>query len=91
MRCMTHGNHIASIGVDTWGVDFALLGQTTNCWAIRIHDPDPHTHGITSAAFEHVPRAEIFAESGLQFLEFNTLFQLWALCLANLPLLESAR
>ncbi|MCA9168821.1 MAG: rhamnulokinase, partial [Planctomycetales bacterium] len=87
----THGNTIASVGVDTWGVDFALLDRDDQLVGNPYCYRDPQTQGITKPAFELVPKAEIFAESGLQFMEFNTLFQLWALKRANSQLLESAR
>jgi len=81
---------IASVGVDTWGVDFGLLARDDvllgNPYAYR----DPRTNGILEQAFQTVPRQEIFAETGLQFMQFNSLYQLLAMKLEGSPLLDAA-
>jgi rhamnulokinase len=87
----TYGDSIASVGIDTWGVDFALLGRDDQLLGNPFHYRDPQTHGITEIAFQTVSRAEIFAETGLQFLEFNTLFQLLAMRQRSSPLLDAAK
>lgn len=79
-----------SLGVDAWGVDFALLGPGGELLGNPRHYRDSHTVGILDRAFQVVPRAEIFARTGLQFLPFNTLYQLWALREAGSPLLDRA-
>lgn len=84
-----HGD-IASIGVDTWGVDFALLGRGGTLLGNPRHYRDPHTEGTMEAAFAKVPRAEIFRQTGIQFMRFNTLFQLLALMRDRSPLLDVA-
>jgi rhamnulokinase len=81
---------LASIGVDTWGVDFALLGRDGELLANPRHYRDPHTEPYPQAAFATVPAEEIFRATGLQFLRFNTLFQLLALRQAASPLLAAA-
>lgn len=81
---------VASVGVDTWGVDFALLGRGDEILGNPYHYRDSRTDGIMERAFAIVPREEIFAATGLQFMQFNTLFQLVAMRLANSPLLEVA-
>lgn len=86
----TYGDNIASVGVDTWGVDFGLLGRNDELLGNPYHYRDARTTGIFERAFEIVPRAEIFAETGLQFMEFNTLYQLVAMKLAKSSLLEAA-
>ncbi len=70
---------MSSVGVDTWGVDFGLLGPGDELLANPYHYRDRRTDGILERAFAQVPREEIFAATGLQFLPFNTLFQLVAL------------
>lgn len=85
-----YGNRITSVGVDTWGVDFALLGRGDELLGNPYHYRDRRTAGILERAFEIVSREEIFAETGLQFIEFNTLFQLVAMKLGDSPLLEAA-
>lgn len=72
------GTRIISIGVDTWGVDYVLLSRTGEMLGQPYHYRDPRTEGILAQAFGRVPKREIFAQTGLQFMEFNTLFQLLA-------------
>jgi rhamnulokinase len=69
---------IASIGVDTWGVDYVLLDQRGRQVAPCYHYRDERTRGILQKAFSLVSREEIFAATGLQFMEFNSAFQLLA-------------
>ena len=80
---------ITSIGVDTWGVDFALLGPDDELLGNPYHYRDARTEGVMDRAFSQLPRDEIFRHTGLQFLPFNTLFQLIAM--RGSPLLENAR
>lgn len=81
---------VASIGVDTWGVDFGLLGRGDELLGNPYHYRDVRTAGIFEKAFAIVPREEIFSQTGLQFMEFNTLYQLLAMKLGNSPLLDVA-
>jgi rhamnulokinase len=82
---------IASVGVDTWGVDFGLLGKNDELLGIPYHYRDSRTVGLLEKAFAIVPRDEIFQATGLQFMEFNTLYQLLAMKLAKSPLLDIAQ
>jgi rhamnulokinase len=84
-----HGE-IASLGIDTWGVDFALLGRGDTLLGNPRHYRDPHTENILDEAFRRVPRAEIFRHTGIQFMRFNSLFQLLALQRDRSPILEDA-
>jgi rhamnulokinase len=84
-----HGE-LASLGVDTWGVDFALLGRGGTLLGNPRHYRDPHTEDIMDAAFAVVPRDEVFRRTGIQFMRFNSLFQLLALQRDRSPLLELA-
>ena len=81
---------LASVGIDTWGVDFALLGRGGALLGNPRHYRDPHTEGTMEAAFELVPRAEIFRQTGIQFMRFNSLFQLLALKRDSSPLVDAA-
>jgi rhamnulokinase len=80
-----------SIGIDTWGVDFALLDSqgvlVSNPWHYR----DTRTDGMLDEAFRRMPRAEIFANTGIQFMQLNTLYQLLAMSLQKSPMLEAAK
>jgi rhamnulokinase len=86
----SHLGQIASVGVDTWGVDFALLGRGDELLANPVHYRDARTDGLLERAFQIVPRDRIFAETGLQFMQFNTLYQLWAMQLAGSSALDAA-
>ncbi len=85
-----YGERIRSVGVDTWGVDFGLLGRGDELLGNPLHYRDSSTEGMIDRATQIVPREEIFAHSGLQFMRFNTLFQLLAMRMANSPLLDAA-
>jgi rhamnulokinase len=89
-RCAGEHGEIASLGVDTWGVDFGLLGRGGTLLGNPRHYRDPHTEGIMEAAFAKVSREEIFRQTGLQFMRFNSLFQLLAMQRDRSPLLEMA-
>ncbi|MGH9937300.1 MAG: rhamnulokinase, partial [Blastocatellia bacterium] len=84
-RARRIGRPVASVGVDSWGVDYGLIDADGNL----IEDPvcyrDERTIGAMEQVFERVPRAEIFARTGIQFLNFNTLFQLFAHARAGIP------
>ena len=76
------GDSVVSVGVDTWGVDFALFAGD-RLLENPIHYRDRRTDGIYDSAFSVLPKETIFAETGLQFMPFNSLFQLHALRLEN--------
>src|SRR5262245_3673385 len=82
---------VVSVGVDTWGVDFGLLDKNDELLGVPHHYRDKRTVGILEKAFAIVPREEIFQATGLQFMEFNTLYQLLALKLAKSPQLDAAQ
>jgi rhamnulokinase len=84
------GNRIISVGVDTWAVDFVLLDKRGEMLEQPYHYRDSRTNGMMARAFKTVPRAELFAQTGLQFLQFNTLFQLLALKATDPGLLARA-
>ncbi|MCC7175318.1 MAG: rhamnulokinase [Bryobacterales bacterium] len=78
------------IGVDTWGVDFGLVGRDGSLVASPVHYRDSRNDGMLERTFAAVPREEIFAHTGIQFMQFNTLCQLYAMKLAGSPALEAA-
>jgi rhamnulokinase len=81
----------ASIGVDTWGVDFALLDRQGALLGNPHHYRDSRTEGMLEEAFRRVRREEIFGRTGIQFMRMNTLYQLLSMALARSPLLEAAQ
>lgn len=84
------GGPVVSVGVDTWGVDFGLLARDQSLLANPVHYRDSRTNGMMERAFSIVPREEIFRHTGLQFMQFNTLYQLLAMRLADSPILQMA-
>ena len=85
-----YGKSVVSVGVDTWGVDFALLSKSGELLGLPFHYRDARTRGMFQKAFARVSREEIFAATGLQFMEINTLFQLLALQKNSPELLAAA-
>ncbi len=85
-----YGRAVVSVGADTWGVDFVLLTRTGEMLGQPFHYRDSRTNGIMDKTFRKVARSEIFAQTGLQFMQFNTLFQLLALKQNTPELLEQA-
>ena len=90
LRHAQHTAPLAGIGIDTWGVDYGLLDRAGRLLGNPVHYRDARTNGIIERAFAIVPRAEIFAETGLQFMQFNTLFQLVAMREQGDPQLDLA-
>jgi rhamnulokinase len=84
------GKSVVSVGVDTWGVDFALLSKSGELLGLPYHYRDARTRGMMQKVLARVPREEIFSETGLQFMEINTLFQLLALQKNSPELLAAA-
>lgn len=83
-----HGKNISSIAIDTWGVDFGLLDAKGNLLGNPYHYRDARTEGMIEEAFKRVPKEEIFLETGIQFMNFNTIYQLLSMKINNDPLLE---
>lgn len=84
------GNDLDAIGIDTWGVDFGLLDRSGRLLGNPCHYRDSNTRGVMEEAFKIIPRHEIFYLTGIQFQEFNTLYQLFSMVIKQAPLLEKA-
>jgi rhamnulokinase len=82
--------HAASIGLDCWGVDYALLDSAGDLLANPVHYRDPRNNGAMEWVFERMPRREVFERTGIQFLPFNGLYQLAACIRDGSPLLDHA-
>jgi rhamnulokinase len=72
-------DHLDGIAVDTWGVDFGLIGADGSLLEAPRHYRDARTQGTLPQVFARVPKDEIFRQTGIQFMEINTLYQLFAL------------
>lgn len=84
------GVEISSIGIDTWGVDFALIAKDGIILGAPYAYRDPHTQGIPEKFFEIVSREKVYGLTGIQVMNFNSLYQLFALKQNNSSLLEAA-
>ena len=69
---------IASVGVNSWGVDYALLDQYDLIIDGVRHYRDARTDGAMEAVFETIPREQLYEKTGIQFMQLNTIFQLFA-------------
>ena len=69
----------ASLAVDTWGVDFGLLDRNGNLIGNPVCYRDQRTEGMMDAVFERVAKADVFAQTGIQFMAINTLYQMMSL------------
>jgi rhamnulokinase len=85
------GGSLAGIGLDTWGVDFGLLDSADRLIGNPYHYRDARTNGTIEAVCQIVPREEIYNQTGIQFMQLNTLFQLFAMRRENDPALQSAK
>lgn len=79
-----------SIGIDTWGVDVVLIGADINLLSQPISYRDPYTNGVPEKFFESMPLSEVYEKTGIQVMNFNTLFQLAAMRAYNNSALEAA-
>ena len=85
------GIEITSIGIDTWGVDFVLLAEDGSILGAPYAYRDPHTIGAPEKYFEIVTREKVYELTGIQVMNFNSLYQLFALSQANNSLLKATK
>ncbi len=81
---------LQTVGVDTWGVDFALLDKQGRLIANPVHYRDRRTEGMMERAFQQVPPETLYERTGIQFMPINTLYQLYSLVQSADPQLEWA-
>ena len=86
-----YGKAIASLGLDTWGVDFGLLDEQGTLLGNPYHYRDSRTEGMMDALFARVPRETVFNQTGIQFMQLNTLYQLFSMRVGGSPVLDVAR
>jgi len=82
---------LRSVGVDTWALDYALLSPSGEMLGLPRAYRDPRTAGLVTPITDIVPRQEIFRRTGLQFMEINSLFHLYAQSRQSPELLETAK
>ena len=76
--CAREGITPDSIGIDTWGVDIVPIGADGSILGMPRAYRDPYTDGAPEQFFEIIPREEVYAKTGIQIMNFNTLFQIFA-------------
>ena len=81
---------VAGIGVDSWGVDFGLIGKDGTLLENPYHYRDSRTNGMVEKAGELMGKRAIYDNSGIQFMQLNSVYQLLSMRLAKSPLLEKA-
>jgi rhamnulokinase len=86
----TAGGKLASVGIDTWGVDYGLLDASGQLLGSPFHYRDARTAGMDDAAFSRMSKRDIFETTGIAFNPFNTLFQLLAMKLQQPGILAQA-
>ena len=79
----TAGGDVYGIGVDTWGVDYGFVDERGKLVENPYHYRDGRTSGMIEKSFEFMPKREIYENTGLQFMLFNTLYQLLSARLGN--------
>jgi rhamnulokinase len=86
-----YGTGIDGLGLDTWGVDFGLLGKGGILLGNPYHYRDHRTDGVPEQVFSTVPRKRVYERTGIQVMPINSLYQLYSMKLSDHPLLDDAR
>ena len=84
------GVAIESVGIDTWGVDFAMFGRDGALLRLPYCYRDPHTDGAPEKFFERMPCKTLYEKTGIQIMNFNSVFQFDALRRNGCSALEAA-
>ena len=84
------GKDIKSIGIDTWGVDYGLIGPDGRLIGSPVNYRDNRTDKMMEYAETLMPKTELYKSTGIQFMNFNTIYQLLAEVKNNPKLLDSA-
>lgn len=88
--CAEKNIPIESVGVDTWGVDFGYIAGDGTLLGLPRAYRDPYTNGLPKEYFKRIPREEVYKVTGIQIMDFNSLFQLFAACREQFAPLKSA-
>ncbi len=91
LKAKHRGIKLDSLAIDSWAVDFGLLGSNGELLGNPYHYRDGHTDGVMEQVMEELSASAIFGKTGIQFLPFNTIYQLAALKRADSPLLREAK
>ena len=78
LRAARRDAELSSVGIDSWGVDYGLLGPDGALLGIPVHYRDARTDGMVDEVLASIPAAELYAVTGIQQLPINTIYQLVA-------------
>lgn len=90
LKAKLSGESPSSLGVDSWAVDFGFIGADGSLLGNPSHYRDRQTEGMMEEVFQKIPSDELFGRTGIQFLPFNSIFQLYAMRRADLSILRIA-
>lgn len=91
VSCVSQDQIPDSIGIDTWGVDYGLLDEQGNLLDIPFAYRDHRTDNAIAEFLQKISREDLYSLTGIQFMQFNTLFQLHAAQRDNLPVMKLAK
>lgn len=80
--------NLASIGVDTWGVDFGVLDKFGQLLSNPFRYRDNRTNGIPELLYKNITKQDLYKESGIQPMKINTIFQLYSMVVTQSPILD---
>lgn len=89
-KAFREGFRPESFGIDTWGVDFGLIDRNGELIGNPYHYRDAQTEGLIDEVAALVGKRELYEQGGLQFMPFNTIYQLYAMAKARSPKLDAA-
>ncbi|MDE5684106.1 MAG: rhamnulokinase [Muribaculaceae bacterium] len=84
------GRHLDSIGIDSWGCDVAFFHKDGSIAGLPYCYRDPHTQDAAKIYCDAFGKEKLYASTGIQFMDFNTIFQLHTLRRANAPVIDAA-
>ena len=84
-------DQIVSVGIDTWGVDYVLLDNDGDLLGNPYHYRDKRTDNIMEEVFRIIPKKEIFTETGIQFMQLNTIYQLYSFAKKKPQIFENTK
>lgn len=90
-KCKEIGKIPKTIGIDTWGVDFVLLDEKDEMLGRPVSYRDERTEGMMEETFKIISKDKLYKHTGIQFLRFNTIYQLLAIKKKNPEILKKAK
>lgn len=86
-----HGPNLTTMAIDTWGVDFGLVSADGEILGLPYAYRDERTDGIPEAFFNIVAKRDVYELTGIQVMQFNSLYQLYSMVKSGSPLIECAK